>query len=211
MPKPEDVALLLGYFEGLEDRRREIETKWGVGRVELLASDDLRAKWRRQCVTWGEAYLAAWEAPYLTGNLINALAEKTAAMRRGYDALDAHAETQGHRPIQAWVWEVMLADGSVAAIVQTNAEAGKVIAEGRYLVVYTLAEIGNVISALPESLQMAKQVFPGSRFAPPRAPDPLASVGDVLGAGPWRPEGDEIPFGRELAADPSTSGDDEWA
>ena len=76
----------------------------------------------------------------------------------------------------------------MAAIVQTNAEASKVIAEGRFLVVYTLAEIGNVLAALPDALKLAKQVFPGSRFRAPR-------VANDLGAGPWRPEGDEIPFG----------------
>ena len=76
------------------------------------------------------------------------------------------------RPIAPWVWEVLIpaSDGAatVAAIVQTNAEAGKVIADGRYLVVYTLAEIGNVLASLPDALKMAKQVFPGA-WSVPRA------------------------------------------
>lgn len=192
MPSPEDCGTLTAYFEGVEEARREVEVKWGVGRAELLASDELRARWRRQCVGWKAAYWAAWDAPILTRDLLQAVHDKSASMRRGYAALDASAEHLGHRPIAPWVWECLLGDGSVAAIVQTNAEAGHVIAEGRYLVVYTLAEVGNVISALPEALQMAKQAWPGSKFRAPKVPNDL-------GAGPWSPEGDEIPFERALA------------
>jgi hypothetical protein len=46
-----------------------------------------------------------------------------------------------------------------------------------------LAEVANVIDALPAAIQMAKVVFPGAKVLP-QSP-----------AGPWRPEGDEIPFG----------------
>lgn len=203
MLSPEDAATLQAYAEGVHEARRETETKWGVGRVELLASDELRARWRRQCVTWRQALETAFEAKFLTRDQLQLVADKAGAMRRGYAALDAAAEEAGHRPIHPWVWEVMLpaapndVGGVTAAIVQTNAEASHVIAEGRYLVVYTLAEIGNVLAALPDALRLAKQVFPGSRFQAPR-------VIDRLGAGPWRPEGDDIPFGdapleRELA------------
>jgi hypothetical protein len=192
MPSPTDAAALQAYFEGVAEARRELEAKWGVGRAELLAPDDLRARWAGQCARWSAAYAAAWDAPYLTQKLLGDVASLAGAMKRGAAALDAAAEEAGHRPIAPWVWEVLIPAGdgaaTVAAIVQTNAEAGKVIAEGRYLVVYTLAEIGNVLAALPEALKLAKQVFPGARFRAPK-------VADDLGAGPWRPEGDEIPFG----------------
>jgi hypothetical protein len=207
MPSPEDCAKLQAFFEGVEDARREVEAKWGVGRVELLADDTLRARWRGQCVRWSAAYAAAWDAPYLTIAGLQSVADLSAAMRRGYAALDAAAEEAGHRGILPWVWEVALADGSVAALVQTDAEASKVIAEGRFLAVYTLAEIANVLAALPDALRRAKEVFPGARFqAPRRMPD----------GEPWRPEvGEEIPFpfSRELEPSPETSnlGDSEWA
>lgn len=203
MPAPEDCPVLQAYFEGLEECRREVEAKWGVGRVELLASDELRARWRRQQATWRAAYEAAWDAPYLTRDLLAAVETKAQAMRRGWAALDAFAEEAGHRPVAPWVWEALLPGGEVAAIVQTNAEASKVIAEGRYLVVYTLAEVANVIAALPDALRLAKQVFPGARVQAPR-------VRDSLGAGPWRPEGDEIPFGREFVSDEPSNGAEPW-
>jgi hypothetical protein len=205
---PEDCATLAAYFEGVEAARRELEGKWGIGRAELLASDDLRARWRRQCASWRAAYAAAWESQFLTRDQLQLVQDKAGAMRRGYAALDAHAEEAGHRPIAPWVWEVMLPQGEVAAIVQTNAEAGKVIADGRYLVVYTLAEVGAVIAALPDALSLAKQTFPGARFQTPRS-QAFEAIEDRLGNGPWRPEGDEIPFGepigRELQAMPAAA------
>lgn len=188
MPASEDCATLQAYFEGVAEARRELEAKWGVGRAELLASDELRARWAGQCARWAAAYTAAWDAAFLTQGLLADVQALAGAMKRGLAALDAAAEVAGHRPVAPWVWECLLPGGEVAAIVQTNAEAGKVIAEGRFLVVYTLAEIGNVLASLPDALKMAKQIFPGARF---RAPP----VTNDLGAGPWRPEGDEIPFG----------------
>jgi hypothetical protein len=204
MPNPEDCAVLASYFDGLEAARVELEAKWGVGRAELLAGDELRARWRRQCESWRAAYAAAWEGQFLTRDALQLVQEKAAAMRRGYAALDAAASEAGHRPIQPWVWEVLLPQGEVAAIVQTNAEAGHVIAEGRYVVVYTLAEIGNVLAALPDALQMAKQVWPGARFQAPKGPP--RTIPDTNGAGPWREAGDEIPFGRSAIVEAS-----EWS
>src|SRR5262245_22623589 len=98
MPSPDDCAVLQAVFEGIEERRREIETKWGIGRVELLAEDMLRARWRRQCATWAEAYEAAWSAPFLSRDALQLVHDKAAAMKRGYDALDRAAEEAGHRP-----------------------------------------------------------------------------------------------------------------
>ena len=195
-PSPEDAAVLQAYFEGVQARRDEVERKWGVGRVELLASDDLRAKWRRQQATWSKVYADAWAADgFLTRDQLQAVQDKAASMKRGYDALDAAAEEAGHRPLKPWVWEIPMLTGEVAALVQTDAEAAHVLAEGRYLVVYTLAEVRNVLAALPDALSLAKQVFPGARLLAPHV-----NVFDRSGSGPWRPEGDEIPFGREFEA-----------
>jgi nucleotide-binding universal stress UspA family protein len=200
MPTPEDAAMLQAAYEGLAEARRALEATWGVGRAELLASDGLRMRWRGQCARWSAAYEAAWAAPFVTRDLLAELERLTAAMRRGLEALDAAASEAGARPIAPWVWEVVIPGQpgepvTVAAVVQTEAEAGKVIAEGRFLAVYTLAEIGAVLAALPEALSLAKQVWPGARFLAPRR----LEAPDTAGAGPWRPEGDEIPFGDSAA------------
>jgi hypothetical protein len=187
MPSSTDCATLQAYFEGVDNARAEAERKWGCGRLEMLVSDELRARFRRQCVTWSEAYQAAWSADMLTRDQLERVTTKAGAMQRAWAALDAAAEEAGHRPVAPFVWEVQLATGEVAALVQTNAEASRVIAEGRYLVVYTVQEVGNVIDALPAALQMAKVHFPGAKF---------------LGAGDrsWVKDGDEIPFGNAVAA-----------
>lgn len=180
MPSSTDCATLTAYFEGVDNARAEAERKWGCGRLELLVSDELRAKFRRQQQTWSEAYQAAWAADMLTRDQLDLVVTKAGAMRRAWAALDAAAEEDGHRPVAPFVWEARLATGEIAAIVQTNAEASKVIAEGRYLVVYTLEEVANVIDALPAALQMAKVHFPGAK---------------VLGAGDrkWVKDGDPLP------------------
>ena len=188
-PGPEDAAMLQGIFEGIEQARAEAEIKWGVGRLEILASDDLRSRWRRQQASWRAAYEAAWTSSMLTRDQVQLVRDKAAAMRRGWQALDAAAEEAGHRPVAPWVWEVPLAGGVVAALVQTDAEASKVIAEGRFVVVYTAAEIGCALDALPDCLALAKQVWPGAKLQRSR------SVGNALGAPPWNDAGDAIPFG----------------
>lgn len=187
MPSSTDCATLTAYFETVDNARAEAERKWGCGRLELLTPADLLAKFRRQCVTWAEAYQAAWSSPMLTRDALDLVVAKAGAMQRAWAALDAAATEAGHRPVAPFVWEVRLATGEIAALVQTNAEASHVIAEGRYLVVYTAEEIGNVIDALPAALQMAKVHFPGAK---------------VLGAGDrsWVRDGDSIPFGDNRAA-----------
>lgn len=182
----EDCATLTGYFEATDRAREEAYAKWGFGRLEKLAPADLLARFRRQQATWSAAYQAAWTGPILTRGLLEAVQQKSAAMVRAWSALDAAATEAGHRAVAPWVWEVPLADGSVAAFVQSDAEASRVIAEGRYLHVYTPREVGNLIDVIPSALLLAKQSFPGAKFQ-----------GRRFGAGEepeWLTEGDPIPF-----------------
>lgn len=191
--RPEDCATLTGYFEATEAARVECETKWGWGRAEKLAPPDLLARFRRQQASWSAAYQAAWEAEILTRDLLAAVQSKAASMVRAWAALDAAAEEAGHRPIAPWVWEVPLADGSVVALVQTDAEVAKIIAEGRFLRVYTVREIGALIDVIPAALQLAKELIPGAKFQGPR-----------FGPGEkpeWLTHGnDPIPFGEGAVA-----------
>jgi hypothetical protein len=179
---PDDAAKLTGYFEAADAARTEAERKWGVGRLEILCGQidaSLLARFRGQQARWRKALEACWKSEFLTVATLGEVEKKTGAMQRAWAALDDAAEAAGHRPVAPWVWEVRLADGSIAALVQSDAEASKVIAEGRYLRVYTAAEIGNVIDSIPASLQAAKTEFPGAK---------------VLKPNPYRRSGNEIPF-----------------
>lgn len=185
MPSPEDAATLQALFEGVDGAREEAEREWGRERLPLLVSTELREKFRRQETRWSQAIQAAWNADHLTGAMLDAVRSAAGGMQRAYAAISAAAAEAGHRPIAPWVWEVPLPDGKVAAFVQTNDEAAKVLADGRHLVVYTLAEVGHLIGTmLPEALQLAKLHFPGAQIQPPSRPVDTS----------WVKHGDPIPF-----------------
>jgi hypothetical protein len=189
MPSPEDAARLGAFGEAVEAAKRECEAKWGLGRLERLAalgSTDLLAKFRRQETTWRAAIEAAWAPPMVPADVLAAAQAKAEAMQRAWWALNAWAEAEGHRPIAPWVWEVRLADGTVAALVEDDAAASKVIAEGRAVSVYTAREIGAVLDALPDALKLAKTYWTGAKF---QGPDLPRSKGE------WVEHGEEIPFG----------------
>lgn len=187
MPSSNDCATLKALFDGVDHARREAELEWGAERLPMLVDDEMRAKLYRQKVRWSKALQTAWEAPLLTRDGLNAVTSAAGGMRRAWTALAEAAVEAGHRPLRPEVWEVRLADGSVVAIVRNNDDAAHVIASGRQVAVYTLAEVANVIDALPAALQMAKVVWPGATVLPP-VPDGLADKG-------WVTNGDPIPFG----------------
>ena len=192
MPSPEDSAALKGFFEAADQVRVEAESRWGCGRLELLADPILLARFRRQQATWREALQSAWELEPLPLAALALVEQKTQAMIRGWQALETHAAEAGHREVAPWVWEARLGDGSVAAFVQTNAEQSKVIAEGRYLKVFTLAEVANLIDAIPAALLQPAAVIPG-RALTSKLPRFISS-GDEI------PFDDPIPFGLEAVA-----------
>ena len=181
MLKPDDCQTLQAWFDGVQDARDQANAEWGVDRLPLLVSDETRAKFYRQSHKWGTAYRAAWEADMLTRAILDDVTATAGGMRRAYAAMTAEAVEAGHRPLSPEVWETTLEDGTVAAIVRTDAEAGHVIASGRALVVYSLAEIATVIDALPKALQDAKRAFPGAHVQSPRDTS-------------WVKLGDPIPF-----------------
>jgi hypothetical protein len=181
MPTPTDAGTLQAVFEGVENARSEAETEWGFERLPMLVSDDLRAKLYRQKAKWSEAYQAAWAADVLTRDMLAEVEKQAGAMKRAWAALSQAASDAGHRAVKPWVWEVPLANGTVAALVRTDAEVADVEASGRFVSVYTAREIGNIIDALPPTLVEAKRVFPGSKFQ-----------GSFDRS--WVKDGDELPF-----------------
>ena len=194
-----DAGLLGGYGEAVQASQSAAERTWGAGRLERLvgeAAPALLARFRRQQETWRAALEAAWLAEYLTGDLLGAVEAKAGAMQRAWAALDTWASEAGHRPIAPWVWEVWLADGSVAAFVQDDEQASKVIADGRYLSVYTPKEVARLIDVLPEAFKIAKTTWPGAKFQG-------RPIGNDLGASPWSDGGDAIPFGDVPDAPPT--------
>lgn len=190
MPSSADCATLQAIFEGVDAARAAAEAEWGSERLPLLVDEELRIKLRKQQARWSVAYQAAWQSNMLTRDQLEAVQSAAGGMLRAWTALGAAASEAGHRPLNPEVWEARLSDGTVLAVVRTNDEAAHVVASGRAVAVYTLAEVANVIDALPAALQMAKVVFPGAKVTGHSMAPADRS---------WVEHGDEIPFGEQAA------------
>jgi len=178
----------------------ELELKWGRDRLRLLVSTELREKFDRQRYLTSQA---RWE-----GDLEDVRREAQ-RMVKAWKALDKAAEAAGAEVLDPAIWEVCLADGTVATIVREPQLANRILAEGRRINVYTLEEIATMISAFPEVVK-AKEVFPGAEVTKTktRVPDPLETpLGVASEEGIFEPSapidgvqgfnervGDEIPF-----------------
>jgi hypothetical protein len=159
------------YIDGADETAAEMEAKWGADRLRLLVSPELREKFDRQryllnqAIWHGELEEVRCEA----GRMVNA-----------WLALDRAAEAAGALKLDRAVWEIALADGSVAAIVPDDARAALVNAEGRQVAVYTMEEIGRLLSNYPD-VAKAKLIFPGATVTEIRrnVSDPLDAVWDT--------------------------------
>ena len=168
---PSDYAIR-AILDGVDEVAAQMERKWGAGRLRLLVSDFLRAKFDAQKDKL-DAAIATDRETY-----IRAQAD---GMRRAWAMLDEAATEAGARPLSPEVWECVLpSSGEVVAIVRTEAEAHHVCRECR---VFTLGEIARLIDGLPEAVLEAKRVFPGATVAAVNRKPPMD----------WE-KGDEIPF-----------------
>jgi hypothetical protein len=100
--------------DGVDHRCCELDRKWGIARLRLLVDDQLRARFDVQRQLFNAALVDGNEEQVVLHG---------AAMRRGWDALDAAATDAGAEPIRPEVWECKLPNGEVVAIVRTEAEA----------------------------------------------------------------------------------------
>ena len=167
-------TLIAGHaaIDGADHAAIAMEQKWGVGRLRLLVSTELREKFDRQRYLFNQA---VWYGD------LEAVSRESSRMAAAWRALDGAAEAAGASCLSPEVWEVVLEDGTVAAIVRTPEDAHAVTAQGRKLVVYTLDEIGRLLSHYP-AIAQAKQTFPGATVEAVRRPsDPLDSLRDTAG------------------------------
>jgi hypothetical protein len=158
--------------DGLDQVALAMERKWGVDRLRLLVSDELRAKFDEQKDRLDQVLATGNEA------FVRAQVE---GMRRAWEALDQAAREAGETPLAPHVWECVLPDtGEVVSLVRTEAEAHHVARAGR---VFTVAEVAILIAALGNGVLEAKKEFPGVTVTSIRRKHPV----DWL-------HGDEIPF-----------------
>jgi hypothetical protein len=159
------------YIDGADETAAEMEAKWGADRLRLLVSPELREKFDRQRYLLNQAI---WHGE------LEEVRREAGRMVNAWLALDRAAEAVGAAKLDRVVWEIALADGSVAAIVPDDARAALVNAEGRQVAVYTLEEIGRLLSNYPD-VAKAKLIFPGATVTEIRrnVSDPLDAVWDT--------------------------------
>lgn len=158
--------------DGLDQVALAMERKWGVGRLRLLVSDFLRAKFDEQKDRL-DAAIQSGEERYV--------AAQVEGMRRAWSALDHAAHDAGQQPLAPEVWECVLpSTGEVVSLVRTEAEAHHVARECR---VFTMAEVALFIEALGDRVLAVKDRFPGATVTGIRRKAPVD----------WE-RGDDIPF-----------------
>jgi hypothetical protein len=159
------------YIDGADETAAEMEAKWGCDRLRLLVSPELREKFDRQRYLLNQAI---WHGE------LEEVRREAGRMVNAWLALDKAATAAAKQPLAAEVWEVPLEDGTVAAIVQDDAQAHAVVAEGRKVCVYTLEEIARLLSNYPD-IAKAKLVFPGATITAVHrsVQDPLDAVHDT--------------------------------
>jgi hypothetical protein len=146
-----------------------MEQKWGAGRLRFLVGIDLLEKFDRQRYLWNQAI---WHGD------LEAVRREAARMTAAWQALDKAASAGGAKSISPKVWEVVLADGTVAAIVKSGEEARCVIASGRKVAVYTLDEIARLLSHYPQIAQTKLTILGTTVEAVRRPSDPLDALRD---------------------------------
>ena len=158
------------HIDDLDMLAIQMEEKWGRDRLRLLVDRDLRQKFDRQRYKVNNAI---WH-----GNLQDVKAE-AGRMMNAWRALDRAAEAAGRGLLAPEVWECVTPHGTVVALVKNDADLSKVVADGRHVEVYTVAEVGRLLANYPE-VAKAKASFPGAQVTyvsgPPR--DPLDAIPD---------------------------------
>ena len=158
--------------DGLDQVAVTMERKWGVGRLRLIVSDFLRAKFDEQKDRL-DAAVQSGEANYVRIHCDG--------MKRAWSALDRAAHDAGEKPLAPEVWECVLpSTGEVVSLVRTDTEAHHVARECR---VFTTAEVAILIDAVGDGVLDIKQKFPGATVTGIRRKAPVD----------WK-HGDEIPF-----------------
>jgi hypothetical protein len=162
---------------GVDETARQQEAKWGVGRLELLVSNELREKFRRQLRRFNDA---------ITEQDVHQIRQAGAAMQRGWEALDEAATEAGAEPLKENMWEILLPDGRVVAFCQDNMNAYAVFRAGRNVDVWTPEEMARLIVSFPE-IALAKQTFPGTTVISARSKQ-ISEFEDIPNAGEYLDE-----------------------
>ena len=159
------------YLDEADKLAADMETKWGCGRLRLLVPSDLREKFDRQRYLFNQA---VWHGQ------LEDVRVQSQRMVNAWRAADAAAEAVGAAKLDPQIMEVVLDSGVVAAIVPDLHHAQFVKREDRRMDVYTLDEIGRLLSGFP-GIAKIKESYPGAEVMRCKRTidDPLDSIHDT--------------------------------
>jgi hypothetical protein len=165
---PDSYLAGMAAIDGADHVALEAERKWGVGRLRLLVDAATREKYDKARMRYGEAMRAG---------TLDDVQREAGNMLKATQALDRLAGAAGALPLDpVRVWEVGLKDGTVAVLCLSVEDAHRVVSDGRKVAVYSLDEIGHLLSHFREVVA-AKIVWPGATVTAVRRPvDPLPAV-----------------------------------
>jgi hypothetical protein len=151
----------------------DLEQYWGAGRLRLLVDTELREKFDRQRFKFQVA---------IQNGDLETVRTEARRMTVAWWALDRAAKAAGSAPLAPVVWEVALADGTVAALVRNPEDARAVTRDGRRVVVYSLEELAVLLGNYRQVVD-SKLTFPGSTVTAIRKSiaDPLEKIRDGYG------------------------------
>lgn len=158
----------------VDARGRELDEKWGIGRLPSLVPVEWADKFASQARKFTLA-LQDWNYPEVL--------KHGQAMERAYAKLDELATVSGAKPGPPEQWEFETPDGLVI-LVKDLRRTNQVERHGRKAQVWSLDEIANVIRAHPE-IVATKTVFPGAE---------IVSIRPVRDHQLEKEADDEIPF-----------------
>ena len=137
---------------------RELENKWGVGKLESLATPKLAAQFERARQNFSEA---------ANGDDHVYLEQKGQNLIDGWKALEQQAINNGHKPGDAEVWYAIAPEdiGDYKFAIVKHASDIEAVDRELHPRVYTLDEIARMITHFETSmLKTAKTTFPKSEI-----------------------------------------------
>jgi hypothetical protein len=149
--KHEVLSQVEVIVKAVDQRGRDIDTRWGIGRLPALVPHDVAERFRVQHRKFSGAI---WEYDAEQAR------KHGDAMLRAYDKLEQLAIASGASPAPPEQWEFETPAGLVI-LVRDIRDTARVDRGGREAQVWSLDEIANVIAAHP-ILAAAKVHFPGA-------------------------------------------------
>jgi len=161
------------HLDGVDALVIEMSNKWGFGRLRLLVDAPWREKFDRQRYLMQQA---------VEGGDLAQIQEQAARTISAWRKLDALATEANAPQASPEVWEAVLPDGTVMAIVRDPGDARALDPRGRRVAVYTLDEIAMILADYKRVNEIKIQ-WPGASVSVIRrsVQDPLNSIQTPVG------------------------------